>query len=626
MTLRRLFEEAGRLLREAGVEEPRLEPARNPEFGEAASLAAFELARKLKRSPREIAAEFVRKIRPREGGLVEKVEAVGGYINFKVDWRRYASEIVSAVLREGGSYGASGLGGGKRVLVEHTSVNPNKALHVGHARNLCLGDTLARMLKFIGYDTIVLNYVDDSGAQMADVILGFSELGYSLKPPNEMRFDEYCGDVVYVEAARKVEEDAELEDKRKLIAKEIESRKGGYYELNKLVVEKVLKEQLKTCWRLGAKYDILNMESDVLAYDLWGEVFEKLKERGAVYLAESGAKAGCWLLDLSGHPLLSKEGDEVLVKSDGATTYVARDIAYAAWKLGGTSKDFTYRVWGRNPDGSEILVTDLGGDVQRPLGEVELSVNVIDARQRRPQEVVKHALRLLGLEADKYIHYAYEVVALSTRDAVKLGYRPEGGEQMVHMSGRKGLYLKADQMLDMLKERAAGETRKRHPDWSDERVWEVAEKIAVGALRYALVKPDPDKLIVLDTSEMLRLEGNTGPYLQYTYARACRILEKSEGRSSSEAPGELSEEEKRVLRKIASFPLVVEEAGRMLLPKNIANYAYDLASEFNNFYEHIPVLQAPKKVREFRLGIVESFKTTLANAMRLLGVPVLEEM
>ena len=625
MTLKKLLEEAEALLREAGVEEPRVEPARSPEFGEVASLAAFDLAKKLGKSPQHVAVELAGKVKPREG-LVESVEAVGGYINFRVDWRRYASEIVSSVLREKERYGSSDIGGGRRVLVEHTSVNPNKALHVGHARNVCLGDTLTRILGFLGYEVLTLNYVDDSGAQMADVVLGFTELDYPLEPPPGMRFDEYCGDKVYVEVARKTEDDPGLAELKKRIAKAIESRKGRYYEVNKWVAERVMRRQLETCWRLGARYDILNMESDILAYDLWGEVFEKLKEKRAAYLAEAGPKAGCWLLNLSDHPVLSKEGDEVLVKSDGATTYVARDIAYAAWKLGGTSKDFTYRVWGRNPDGTEILVTDLEGEVRKPLGEVALSVNVIDARQKRPQEIVRHALKLLGLEAERYIHYAYEVVALSVRDAVKLGYRPERREKMVHMSGRRGLYVKADQMLDMLREKAAEETRKRRPEWSDEKVMEVAEKIAVGAMRYALVKPDPDKLIVLDTEEITRLEGNTGPYLQYTHARACRILEKARVEPSWEAPESLSKEEKTVLRRIASFQVVVEEAGKALSPKSIANYAYRLASEFSLFYERIPVLQAPEGVREFRLGIVAAFKTTLANAMNLLGIPALEEM
>ena len=626
MALRKLMEEAERLLRSAGVDEPRLELSRDPRYGEVSSLAAFDLAKKLRRSPNEVASEIVDRMRSEEMGLIKDVEAVRGYINFKPDWIRYSEEILREILEKGERYGSSEMGAGKRIIIEHTSVNPNKPLHVGHARNTCLGDSLARILRFIGYDVIVLNYIDDSGAQMADLILGFTELGYPLDPPQGMRFDEYCGDVVYVEVSKKVEEDERLAEKRKRIVGEIESGRGKLYQLNRRVVERVLRDQIKTCWRLGATYNILNLESQIISLNIWREVFEKLKEKRLVYRAETGEKAGCWLLDLSKHPILSKEGDEVLVRSDGTTTYVARDIAYAAWKLGETSKDFKYSVWGVNPGGGEIYITDEAGEVDLKLGEIDRVINVIDVRQRRPQEIVKYALKLLGLRSEKYIHYAYEVVALSRKDAERLGHKVEGGEKVVHMSGRKGLYIKVEELLDMLRDRALEEVRKRHEDWSVERMRSVAEKIAVGALRYALVKPDIDKLIVLDTDEILRLEGDTGPYLQYSYARACRILEKSEDEPSTKPPIEPLEVEKRLLRRMAILPKLLSEFDENLLIKPIANYAYKLASEFNDFYEKAPVLRAREDIMKFRLAIVTAFKITLANVLKLLGIPLMEEM
>ena len=627
MGLRRLISEAERLLRRAGVAKPMVQPSRDPRFGEVTSTAAFLIARELRRSPREVAEEIAPRIDLSEAELIEAVEPVNGYLNFKVDWIRYAKAILDEVFSEGSGYGSSRIGEGKKVIIEHTSVNPNKPLHVGHARNVCLGDTLSRILRFLGYDVVVLNYVDDSGTQMADLILGFTELGYSLDPPPNMRFDEYCGDVVYVESVRRVESDPSLAEKRKRIVKEIESRSGEAFKLNKLIVEKVLRDQLKTCWRLGARYDILNMESAILEYELWEEVFEKLKERKAVYYAAEGPKAGCWLLDLSGHPILSKEGDEVLVKSDGTTTYTARDIAYAVWKLGGASRDFKYELFGENPDGSPIYVTSKDGELRKPIRDnVERVINVIDVRQRRPQEIVRYALKLLGLEFEKYVHYGYEVVALSRRDAERMGYEPEPDQRIVHMSGRRGLYVKADQMLDMLKRRAAEEVRRRHPEWSTERIEENAEKIAVAALRYSLIKQDLDKLIILDTDEMLKLEGDTGPYLQYTYARACRILEKADSSYSTQPYGDLSEEEKNLLRRIAYFPILLSEFPSNLMIKSIANYAHQLASEFNIFYERAPVLQAKENVRRFRLGIVKAFTIVFSTALNLLGIPLLEVM
>jgi len=351
----------------------------------------------------------------------------------------------------------------------------------------------------------------------------------------------------------------------------------------------------------------------------------KNSKKRARYITRS-PKAGCWLLDLSKHPVLSKEGDEVLVKSDGTTTYIARDIAYASWKLGGTSKDFTYAIFGKNPDGTKIYITSGNGDIQLKLSKIEKVINVIDVRQKRPQEIVRYALKIMGLQSEKYIHYAYEVVALSRSDAEKLGFSPGPDQQIIHMSGRRGLYVKVDQLIDMLKKRAAEEVAQRHPDWDMNRIEKVAEKIAVGALRYSLIKPDIDKMIVLNTEDMLKLEGDTAPYLQYTYARACRILEKSDSQVSTNPPGSLMDVEKALLRRMTFLPILIQEFGENLLVKPIANYAYRLASEFNNFYEKAPVLHAEESVKRFRLGLVKAFTIVFGNVLKLLGIPVIDVM
>lgn len=599
---------------------------RDPSFGEVASTVAFQLAKSLGRSPKLIAEEIAAKIETSGSELISYVEAINGYVNFRANWVGYSQAILEEILSSGGRYGSSGVGAGKRIIIEHTSVNPNKPLHVGHARNVCLGDTLARLYRFLGYEVLVLNYIDDSGTQMADVILGFMELGYRLDPPAGMSFDEYCGDVVYVESVKRAELDPALAERRRQITGEIESRSGRAFELNRMIVWKVLRDQLRTCWRLGARYDVLNMESDILAYGLWDEIFGKLKAAKAIYFAESGPKAGCWLLDLSRHPVLSKEGDEVLIKSDGTTTYIARDIAYAAWKLEASSKDFSYEVFDENPDGSKIYVTSEQGKVRIPVSGAVKVINVIDVRQRRPQEIVRYALSLLGLDAEKYIHYGYEVVALSRKDAEKLGYSPELDQRIIHMSGRRGLYIKVNQLLDLLKWRAMMEIRERHPDWSDDRVSETGEKIAVAALRYALIRQDTDKMIVLDTDEIMRLEGDTGPYLQYTYARALRILEKAGYELSTKPPGEPSEPEKMLLRRMAYFPILLDEFHSNMLIKPITDYAYNLASEFNVFYEKVPVLKADDRERRFRLAIVKSFATLFSILLDLLGVPRIDVM
>jgi arginyl-tRNA synthetase len=623
--LRSLLEEARRLLEMAGVADPRLEIPRQQGFGELSCTSAFELARSMGRPPYSIACDIVSRMDVGSSRLVERVEAVKpGYINFWVRWREFSEETLASVFAEGGGYGGSMIGSGRTVLIEHTSVNPNKALHIGHARNTCLGDSLARLYGMHGFRVVVANYIDDSGSQMADILLAFTRLGYPMEPPDGGRFDEYCGRV-YVEVSRRVEDDPELLKAKRRIALEIEDPGSMMFRLNRMVSERVLRGQLETCWRLGARYDILNRESDILAFNLWREVFEKLKETMALYVAEDGPKKGCWLIKLSDHPTLGKEGDEVLVKSDGATTYVARDIAYAAWKLGLLSRDFTYSLWGRNPDGSEVLVTDVSGDRRFSLGSVDHTINVVDARQRRPQEIVRYALGLLGVVAGRYHHYSYEVVSLSARDAERMGVRT-GGQGFAHMSGREGIYINVEQLLRHLKEKAFNETMKRHPSWPVERVGDVAEKIAVAALRYSLVRSDADKMIVFDTDEAMDLEGDTGPYIQYAYARASRIVEKAGVEPSLKAPDEIVGEERGLILRIAQTPLVVEEAYRMLLVKKLAAHTHDLALAFNDFYERCPVLSAEEGVMRFRLAVVEAFRITLANMAGLIGIPLVSEM
>jgi arginyl-tRNA synthetase len=630
LTVKTLLAESAKILEEAGLPDPKLEIPKSPEHGEVSCTSAFELAKKLNKSPMDIAldvASRAKEVIERKRGLVKSVEVVRpGFINFYADWPSYAVKIIENVLNSAEAYGSSDMGKGRRILIEHTSVNPNKALHVGHARNVCLGSALARLYKFAGFNVLVANYIDDSGSQMADIILGIKYLGYPMEPPEGMRFDEYCGDKVYVEVNKLLEQKPELSEKKRLLIKEIEDRSSDSFALSREIALRVLKEQLKTCWRLGASYDILNRESDVVAFGLWEEVFSKLKKNNACYLATSGPKAGCWMLDLSAHKTLSKEGDEVLVKSDGTTTYVARDIAYAAWKLGIVERDFKYKLFGKNKDQSDILITDIDGDIDFKVKDVDITIAVVDVRQRRPQEIVKYALGLIGADPSKYVHFAYEVVSLSAKEAERMGLNVSGAE-FVHMKGREGIYVKVDSVIDSIKNKIISETSQRHPDWHPQKVESVAENVAIGALVYALVKGDADKIIVFDREDALKIEGDTGPYLQYSYARACRILEKSPIKQEEVKQRETLEmQEISLLREISLFPLLVEESVKLMLLKKLANYAYNLASAFNNFYESCPVLTDDEEVMKFRLALTRAYLITMGNCLRILGIPIVEEM
>jgi len=624
--LKSLWDEVGRLLQQAGIGDFKLEFPKQKGYGDIYTNAAFELAKKQRKNPYQIAQDIASKIDLTNSRFVSKVEAAPpGYLNFHAKWPALAEEVLRDALDKRERYGEVDLGKNRYVLVEHTSVNPNKAIHIGHARNICLGDSLARLLAKTNHRVAVANYIDDSGAQMAELLLAFTRLGYSPNPPDNTRFDEYCGQV-YSEVSRRIENDPGLEAMRREINLDLERQNPAIVNLNNEVVDRVLKCQLQTCWRLGARYDVLNRESDIIAFDLWRTVFELLVKKNAVYMAEDGPKKGCWMIKLSDHPILSKEGDEVLIKSDGATTYVARDIAYAAWKLGLLSIEFSYRVWGHNPDKTPIYITDLNGSERQSFGRADLTINVVDVRQKRPQSIVKHALEKLGVEGNRYIHYAYEVVSLSKHDAEQLNVDVEG-QQFVHMSGRKGVYVNVDPLLDYVKAKASAGAAERHPEWSSAKIEEVGEKIAVAALRYFLLRSDPEKMIVFDSEEASDIEGDTGPYIQYAYARATRIVEKADAKPSIKAYSEeLDESERELIKMIGLLPFVFEEAVRLLSVKTVVNYVRDLSISFNNFYERCPVLSSDDAVKSFRLALVEGFRAALASAAYVVGIPLIEEM
>ncbi len=622
-TIKRLMRIARTSLEEAGLSDPKVTLTKSIRFGLLTSTSAFEEARKIGADPMDHATRITQSLRLPEGSAIARVEAAQpGYINFHPDWGLFAQQVVTDVLNEPASYFRSdGVPG--EVVVEHTSVNPNKALHIGHARNVCIGDTIARLMRRAGARVLVINYVDDSGVQMAELLVGFRLLNYPVEPRDGMRFDEYCGDVVYVEVNRRAEVDPEVERMKREVARKIEERGSEEFEAARKVALMVLRDQLKTTSRLGASYDLLVRESDVVATGLWAEAFEKLKETGVAKLVTEGPKRGCWVVDLSSHPVLSKEGDEVIVKSDGTTTYVARDIAFAMWKMGASSTRLLFRPL--ELDGQRVLISDSEGEDLGP-SRPELVVTVVDSRQRRPQEVVRYALERLGITQGKYVHYSYEPVALSKRSAELLGVRAEG--EVVHMSGRKGLYFKAEEVLDKLRSVAERETRARRPEWDDRKVSEVAEALAVGAFRYGMLRIESDRQIVFDLEESLRLEGDTGPYLQYSVVRARKILQRAREagiRPSPVPPGELTEHEVQLVREVAVTPLVIEDVLRTLYIRSLVTHARSLAMRFNEFYERCPVIGSGEW-EGFRLSLVAAYERIETGMLELLGIPALDEI
>ena len=592
-----------------------VEPAK-PGFGDVSSNIAFLLAKQLKKSPKDIAELFSESYNRSTHTLVVKSEAhPSGYLNFFANWEKLSQLIISESDLD--TFGFVELGKKSTIVVEHTSVNPNKALHIGHIRNIIIGDTISRILRKADYNVNVLNYIDDSGLQVADILLGFTHLGFSQDPPNNKKFDHYCGDDVYVKTTQKYEEDSSLEEIRKNILEDLEDENSETAKLADVITRKVLANQLETCWNLSVTYDCLNFESQIIRSGLWSKIFEKLKEMKLIEFEDDGKNAGCWVIRGDG-----KEEDKVIVRSNGVATYIAKDIPYAAWKLGLLEDPFYYEKYpSKQPGTHELLQTTLNSNGSKEDFTGQKVITVIDSRQARLQKIVTDLMGKFKSVPDSYSHLGYESVTLSSDTAKTLGLETDG--KQAQMSGRKGLYVSADSVYDLLKEKIATETTKRRPEIDSSEIQTIAHHVSVGTLRYEMIKQDLDKIITFDLTKSLSLEGDTAPYIQYTFARASRILEKSGRHPSIDVEYSLFVEKSELdlIKTIGLFGIHVRDAANNFSPKVIARYCHDLAVSFNSFYEKNKVLGIDdEKLEDARLCLVNSFKMTLEKSLDLLGI------
>ena len=582
-----------------------VEPSREG-HGDASSNVAFLLAKELRQSPRE-AAEAVAGA-CRAGGLVRSVEAhPSGYVNMHADWDRLSGAILDQCVRDG--YGSSSSGSDTRVSVEHTSVNPNKALHIGHVRNIVVGDVISRILRKSGHTVKVLNYIDDSGLQVADVVLGFTRLGFATEPPGGEKFDAYCGDQVYVGTTQEYEKSPALQEARQEILREIEQGETESARMAEQVTRRVLAAQLQTCWSMGVRYDLLNYESQIVRSGLWGRTFERLKEEGLATLETDGDNAGCWVI-----------GEKVIVRSSGTATYMAKDIPYAAWKLGLLEDPFGYEEYpGGQPGGTTLYQSTLEGGRSMDFA-AERVITVIDTRQASLQKAVSETVARLSPGGEgSYVHLGYEAVTLSPGTARQLGM--ETGKR-AQMSGRRGIYVGADAVYDMLCERAAAETTKRNPGMDAETLGAVSRAVAVGTIRYEMIRQDLGRPIVFDLERSTSLEGDTAPYLLYSHARACRILEKAPGSPDHQADLSVLEadRERDLMRLLGMYGMTIEGASANLAPKVVARYCHDLAVAFNAFYESSRVIGAGGPLENARLCLVDAFGAVIRDALSVLGI------
>ena len=581
-------------------------------FGDITCNVAFLLAKYLKKNPQEIAQEFAAEYNL--GSDLEKVEAhKSGYLNFFINTNSFNSTILPQSLQE--NYGSLDIGKNSKLVIEHTSVNPNKALHIGHLRNVAIGDSVSRILSKANYDVKVLNYVDDSGLQVADIIVGFKYGGFSESPPKGEKFANYCGDTVYVSTTLKYENDKDLESKRHEILKELEDSASETAKFGKILTRKILSDQLDTVWNLGATYDCLNFESEILYSKLWENIFEKMKSENLVRLEDEGDNAGCWILPIE------NEDDKIIVRSNGVATYVAKDIPYAAWKLGALTDPFNYAEHITQPNGRILYETTLEEtNVSKQSFAANQVITVIDNRQTNLQKIVTNLMSKFNPESS-YVHLGYEAVTLSSETAKILGNKTDGKD--VQMSGRKGLYINADEIIAKLEKHIFLESKQRNDDLDDASLNEIAHNVAIGTIRYELIKPDLGKIITFDINTSLRLEGDTCSYIQYSCVRAARILEKFGKEPNFDIKFDQlnTEYETSLIKQIGLFEVFVNDAAKNYSPKVIAKYCYDLAVAFSSFYEHVNVLNADSpELINARLCLVLSFKLTLEKALDLIGI------
>ena len=626
------------------------------ELGEYALPLAFELAKNLRKAPRKIAEEMVTGIGAIPG--FEKLEVAGaGYINARVDRAALASALAAdqrppVEIPPG------------KILVEHSSINPNKAAHIGHLRNAILGDTFVRLLRFANREVDIQNYIDNTGVQVADVIVGFLHLEKKSRAEieqlsRELRFDYYCWDL-YARVSQWYEEDKQHLQARVKALHAIEEGGNETAQIADLVSTAVLRRHLETMDRLDIEYDFLPRESEILHLHFWEAAFQKLKDGGVLFYEAEGKNKGCWVMKRAGTSKsenaegaevsaedaekISEEEQKVIVRSNGTVGYVGKDIAYHLWKFGLLGRDFGYRKFYRYPNGHDCWVSTTDGEPGHPhFGGVAEIYNVIDARQAEAQNTVVEALRGLGYQqqADHYTHFSYEMVALTPRCAAELGYELSDEDKMrpwIEVSGRKGFGVKADDLIDRLIESAKREVDARHPELDDGERSQIARQIAIGALRYFMLKYTKSSIIAFDFKDALSFEGETGPYAQYAVVRATNIFRKggldadeyarnTATLSAEELARYLNQEDGKEFWELwlaaSKTSFVVDQCIATAEPAYLAKHAFQLAQQFNYFYHRHPILtEADQERKKFLLTTVAVVRRELIRSLAAMGITV----
>ncbi len=627
----------------------------NRSLGDLSITVAFELSRTLRKAPKLIGKEIVAALGQIDG--VTKAEATpSGYVNLYLNRPAFLKTVIAPAVGKPSPTAAEG-----KTIVEHTSINPNKAAHIGHMRNAALGDTLVRLLRFQHRLVEVQNYIDDTGVQVADVVVGFRELQQKglneiTHLANNSRFDYHCWDL-YAQVTEWYKADTARLKFRTRALQDLENGDNETSKIAAFIADRIVRCHLATMERLNVDYDLLAWEGDILRLEFWTRAFDVLKKSGAVFHQTKGAQAGCWVMLLDDRPGSTETPDDatreaapakVIVRSDGTVTYVGKDIAYQFWKFGLLDKDFHYRLYAHQRSDRPIWATEAtatSGSAPPPFGRASAVYNVIDTRQSYLQNLLKQALFAIkhANEAEHSMHFSYEMVALSPATASAFGYDvdTEAGQPFIEVSGRKGLGVKADDLLDRVTDAARQEVVARNKELSDAEADRIAGIIAVAAIRYSMIKYSRGKVIAFDIEEALSFEGESGPYLQYATVRATNILRKFQARDGHDetqlaalldtlAPTALIDDGDAgatdlwaLVLEAARLDEVAGQAVRTLELSLLAKYAFSLAQAFNTFYHRYQVINENRQdVRLWRAAAVSYSRQQLTRALNLMGCEV----
>lgn len=620
-----------------------------PEFGDYASTIAFTIAKRIGKSPADVAIAIKNAIKMDRSlkTLIEKIEVAGPYINFTFSNKFYV-QLLEDILAKAQDYGR-GEDKGKKVVIEFPSVNPNKPWHVGHLRNALLGNSIANILAFAGYNVERHNYINDLGLQVAQSIWGYMTLSTPSTPQGVEhieKFDHLLG-LQYVEISKQAEK---IEPEVRGLMKKLEAREPTVSARAREICERCLQAQLQTAFSFDIYGNLLVWESDILSSGIFEKELERLKKSGVFEKVSEGEHAGCWVIKLDPSIFPSLKSDaKVIIRSDGTATYTAKDLIFQMWKFGIVDYHFKCKPFLKQPNGVQLFTTNSVKGKEMEFGKADIVINIIGSEQSYPQELIKYILKRMGYQqqADNYIHVAYEHVV-----------SPTGA-----FSGRLGTWVgyTADELFDEAVKRSILEIEKRieKSEIKGKEKEKIAKLVANAAIKFSFLKVAPSKQVVFDLDRAVSFEGDTGPYLQYAAVRASKIFKKFETAETETTEFEdvknvnvknvkdtktkktrttaklkikvwkdyqFSATERALVKMLSKFPVLVQKAACDYQCYTITEYALDVADIFNRFYETVPVLKAEEKEQQTRLALVAATRTVMTNALKLLGIEVPEKM